>query len=301
MAAGKGAMVWQLRRWKGGDPQQQAAHAVSLGLTHVSIKMVDGRSERWEGSLSNQNADLLPTALQALRAAGVRVTGWGWTYGGRYVMGVFVKDAGVARAEGELAAALCLRHGISEWLIDAEAEYNRDGMLPSAEAYMLGFEGQAPAVRHLLCSYRFPRTYQPKFPVDAFSVFQEGWAPQVYWIGDNRPDGGAVQLERSKVQYDAIRPLPFYPVAPTYLAAGPWTATGVQLRLFFEKAVALGCEGVSVWDLPQADAVQLAAIRDFAWPGAEPPPPAPPPPLPEKLPIEVRVPAGKTTVTIIEV
>jgi hypothetical protein len=298
MAKGKGAMVWKLRSWKGGDPVQQAAHAKELGLSHVSIKIVDGRSEKWEGSVPNQNADLLPAAVAKLRSEGIGVTGWGWTYGGRYVAGVFVKDAGVARAEGELAAALCIRYAIGEFLIDAEAEFNRTGMVASAEAYMVAFEGRAPAVRHLLCSYRFPRTHQPSFPVDVFATYQEGWAPQVYWLGDNRPDGGAVQLERSKAQYDAIRPLPFYPVAPTYMAAGPWTASGEQLRMFFGRALALGCEGVSVWDLPQANAAQLAAIRDFVWPGGSPPPPPPPPA--EPVPVEIRVPAGRIELTVTE-
>jgi hypothetical protein len=297
MAKGKGAMIWRLRSWKGGDPQQQAAHAKELGLSHVSIKIVDGRSERWEGSLPNQNADLLPAAIAALRSVGIAVTAWGWTYGGRWIAGVFSKSVDVARAEGELAARLCLRYGISEFMIDAEAEYNRTGMEPVAEAYMLGFEGVAPTVRHLLCSYRFPTTFQPSFPMSAFAIYQEGWAPQVYFIGDNRQDGGAIQLERSKVQYDDIRPLPFYPVAPTYVAAGPWTATGAQLRLFFEKAVALGCEGMSVWDLPQANAEQQLAIRNFDWPGTAPPPPPPPA---EKVPVEIRVPAGRIELTVTE-
>jgi hypothetical protein len=297
MAKGKGAMVWRLRQWSGGDPEQQVAHAKELGLSHVSIKIVDGRSEKWEGGLPNQNADLLPAAIAKLRSAGIGVTGWGWTYGGRTLAGVFTKSADVARQEGELAGRLCLRYDISEFLIDAEAEYNRAGMEPVAQAYMLGFEGTAPTVRHLLCSYRFPSTFQPNFPMGAFAIYQEGWAPQVYWLGDNRPDGGAIQLERSKAQYDAIRSLPFYPVAPTYAAAGPWTASGVQLKLFFERAVALGCEGISVWDLPQANAEQLLAIRNFAWPGAGQPPPPPPA---EQVPVEIRVPAGRVQLTVTE-
>jgi hypothetical protein len=296
MAKGKGGMVWRLRQWKGGDPQQQAEHAKELGLSHVSIKIVDGRSERWEGSLANQNADLLPTAVAALRSAGVGVTGWGWTYGGRTLAGIFSKSVEIARLEGELAGRLCLRHGLSEFLIDAEAEYNRAGMEPVAEAYMLGFEGIAPTVRHLLCSYRFPSTYQPNFPMGAFSIYQEGWAPQVYFVGDSREEGGAIQLERSKAQYDTIRPLPFYPVAPTYVAAGPWTATGAQLKRFFERAVALGCEGVSVWDLPQANADQQLAIKNFAWADEAPPPPPPA----DKVPVELRVPAGRIELTVTE-
>ena len=287
-------MVWQLRRWKNGDPQQQAAHAKELGLSHVSIKIVDGRQERWEGNLPRQNADLLPATITALRSTGIGVTGWGWTYGGRYVAGVFSKSVTIANEEGQLAAMLCNRYAIDEFLIDAEGEYNRAGMDQVAQGYMVGFEGSLPTVRHLLCSYRFPKTYQPNFPVDAFATYQEGWAPQVYFIGDSRQDGGAIQLERSKIQYDGIQSLPFYPVAPTYVAAGPWTATGTQLRLFFEKAIALGCEGVSVWDLPQANADQLLAIKNFVWPGPVPPPPDP-------VPVEIRAPAGSIDLTFMEI
>lgn len=296
---GKGAMVWKLRSWKSGDPQAQAAHARELGLSHVSIKIVDGRQERWErSSQANQNADLLPAAVGVLRSAGVEVTAWGWTWGGQYVLSVFRKDVGIARAEGQLAAELCQRYSIGEFLIDAEGEYNRTGMASVAEAYMLGFEGVAPTVRHLLCSYRFPKTYQQSFPVEAFATYQEGWAPQVYFVGDNRVDGGAIQMERSKAQYDTIRPLPFFPVAPTYRAAfagGAWQATGEQLMRFFARAAEIGCEGVSVWDLPQADEDQLLAIKNFQWPGAVPPPPV------EVLEVGVTVPAGKARVTVTEV
>jgi len=273
MAKGKGAMVWRLRSWKNGDPQQQALHAKELGLSHVSIKIVDGRQEKWEGVLPNQNADLLAGTIGALRSAGIGVTGWGWTYGGRYVAGVFSKSVAIATEEGQVAAALCQRYVIDEFLIDAEGEYNRVGMEQVAQGYMIGFESSLPTVRHLLCSYRFPKTYQQNFPVDAFAPYQEGWAPQVYFLGDRREDGGAVQLATCKAQYDGVRVLPFCPVAPTYVAAGPWTATGTQLRLFFQKAVDLGCEGVSVWDLPQANAEQLLAIKNFPWPGDVPAPP----------------------------
>jgi hypothetical protein len=96
--------------------------------------------------------------------------------------------------------------------------------------------------------------------------------------------------------YDKIRELPFVPVAPTYPAAGPWTASKIQLTNFFERAVEVGCAGVSVWDLPQATGSQLEAIREFDWPGTEPPPPPE-----EKIPIEIRIPAGKITVAITEI
>ncbi len=301
-SAGVGALVWKLRMWEGGLPSAQVKQALELGLSSVCLKINDGRQERWEGSRSNQNADLLPATVDALQQAGIKVTGWGWTYGGfgSTRLGLFRPSATIARAEGVLVGQLCLRYGMDDYLIDAEVQYNRAGMEPSAIALCEGLRATAPDVNQLLASYRFPRTAQPAFPVEAFAPFQNGWAPQVYWLGDNRPDGGAIQMQRSKDNhYDVIRKLPFVPIAPTYVAAGPWTATKLQLTNFFQRAVEIGSEGVSVWDLPQANASQLEAIKEFDWPGVELP--EPPEPPEEKLGIEVRVPAGKIEVRVTEV
>ncbi|KKN73405.1 hypothetical protein LCGC14_0401080 [marine sediment metagenome] len=304
----KGAMVWQLRQWMGGDAIAQAEHALELGLQNVCIKINDGRQERWEGNRTDQNADFLPATVNALQAAGIRVTGWGWTYGGSGSIRfrTFRPNADIARREGELSGELCLRYGMKDYFIDAEVQYHRDGMEPSANAFCEGLKGMAPNVNQLLCSYRFPRTAQPKFPVRTFAPHQNGWAPQVYFLQDNRVDGGAIQLQRSKENhYDLIRQLPYVGVAPTYLhkyrinlQARTWTANKLQLTNFFQRAAAIGCEGISVWRLEEANASQLEAIKEFNWPGSVEPPDPPPD---EKVNIEVRVPAGKTDVQVVEV
>jgi hypothetical protein len=308
-SSGKSGMVWQLRAWMGGDPAAQVGHAQALGLASVCIKINDGRQERWENRIrfpDNQNADLLPATVDALQAAGIKATAWGWTYGGRYVRQgidgngwIFRKDATVARQEGELAGNLCLRYGMEDYWIDAEHQYNQSGMEPSAVSLCEGLRAIAPDVNQFLCSYRFPRTAQPAFPMETFAPHMNGWAPQVYFLGDNRVDGGAIQLQRSKENhYDLIRRLPYIGVAPTYVAAGPWTATKLQLTNFFQKAVDIGCEGISIWAIEKANPSQLEAIGEFDWPGVEPP--EPPEPPGEKIGIEVRVPAGKVDVTVTE-
>jgi len=250
---GKGAMVWKLRDWQGGDPVAQAAQAVSLGLSHVSLKIIDGAQEKWEAFwIKRQNYELLPDTIAALDEAGVAVKAWGWTYGRQ------------PKAEAEKTIELCRKYGIEEYDIDAEHQYNKPGMATPARIYSETLAGASPEIRVGLCSYRFPKRYQPDFPVDAFAPFMDYWCPQVYFLGDNRVAGGASQLEISSKEYDGIRKLPYLGVAPTY-PWGSWRASKEQLRLFFEKAKSLGHEGFMVWDLPQASQEQLEAIREFVW------------------------------------
>lgn len=268
---GKSAMVWQLRSWQDGDPDRQLEQCQELGLTSVSLKINDGRQERYERNLwfpSNQNQDLLPATVEVLTEGGIRVTGWGWTYGGvTRLKKIFKRSTTIAADEGQLAGKLCTIYGMDDYYIDAEHQYHRSGMGPVATAFCEALRAAAPKVNQLLCSYRFPLTAQPKFPVQAFAPHVDGWAPQVYWEQDNRDDAGAIQMQRSKENhYDAIRELPFLPVAPTYSAPGPWTATGLQLTNFMQRAVEIGCKGVSFWDLPQANESQLEAIAKFDWP-----------------------------------
>ena len=267
--AGKGAMVWQLRNWQGGDPQAQAEHARQLGLDWVSLKVIDGQSETWESPrfvpAARQNAALLSDTLAALRAAGVQIFGWGYSYGGVYRLGLFFPSKTIAQREGEAAGPVLARHGLPGFQIDAEREYRRGvGRAERAEAYCLGLVSSAP-VEHSLCSYRFPRSSAADFPTSAFAPYMENWSPQVYWIRDNRPHGGAAQLEMSVAEYQALRPLPMTPIGPTYPDRG-WRATPIQLRLFFEKAREIGvCVGVGIWCLDLATPEQLAALGEFAW------------------------------------
>ena len=250
---GKGAMVWQLRNWQGGDPDAQVAQALDLGLSHVSLKIIDGTNERWEWwYIKKQNYELLPETIAALNEAGIGVKGWGWSYGSS------------PKAEAEKTIELCRKHGIEEYDIDVEHQYNKQGMAGAARIYSETLAGADPEIRVGLCSYRFPKRYQPDFPVDAFAPFMDYWCPQVYFLGDCRVVGGASQLEISSKEYDGIRKLPYLGVAPTY-PYGDWSATKDQLRLFFEKAKALGHEGFMVWDLPQASEKQLEAIKEFVW------------------------------------
>jgi hypothetical protein len=284
--SGKGAMVWRLREWEDGDPARQAAACVQAGLSWISIKVNDGTDFRWESESSfpnNQNEDLLPDTVAALREAGVVVIGWGYDYG-RTPEVVRGGTPSISKAHAEAAAvvAACAEYDIWHYQIDAQTPYRGDGMGPVAEAFIQRLNRDAPLVEYSLCSYRYPLTHQPDFPVRIFAPLLDSWCPQVYFLEDNRADAGFLQTQTSYVQHQSIASLPYFPIFPTYqwvnpVSREPWRASYAQLIHSFAGAFALGLPAAGVWDLPQADAEQLAAIADFEWPEPEEPPPGPVP------------------------
>ncbi len=255
MIKGLGAMVWKLRNWESGSPVLQAEQCKKYGLSWISIKIVNGVDRKWEGSIGKQNADLMRATVEELVKNGVTVIGWGWTYG--------FQPREEADKTKELMAEYAQFGMTKLFQIDAESHYMY-GMRNEAIVYSQWLDDDA-TMSQMLCSYRFPLTFQPSFPVREFMHICEFANPQVYFIGDNRPDAGALQLERSYLEYKGIKDVPFIGIAPTYRAAGGWRATRGQLAGFFQKAKDLGNPAVGIWDLPQATTDQLNAFLDVDW------------------------------------
>lgn len=284
---GKGAMIWRLREFERGDVQKQKETVLELGLDWVSPKIADGTDERWEGSLANQNADLLPDFVDAMREIGVRVIGWVYTYGRRPERSWGIPSASKAADEALTAIRIARKYGITHIQIDAEGEYRANRMAEVAERYCVTLNQEAPDIEYSLCSFRYVVTHQPDFPIFEFAPHMDGWCPQVYFLGDNRKRGGSIQLNDSFNHYmTRVKRLPYFGIAPTYVwtnpnTGEPWTASYAQLIEFFTMAVMLGNPAVGIWDLPQANDNQLRALADFKWPDGEPP--TPPSDIAERL------------------
>lgn len=279
MFKGKGAMVWVLRNWQQGDAFAQAAHAQELGLDYVLIKGVNGLNERWERvGTARQNADLLPGAISALVAAGIEAAVWGYEYG----RGSYPPFPSIAAREGEAAARIlrkCMDVGASaKFVVDAEREwreaYRRLGqgsglnMQAEVDRWMTGFRSAAPAGVELgLCSFRFPSA-QPDFAWNWLRHVQ-AHLPQVYWWGDDRVDGGALQLEQSHRELQAMRQLPMIPVGSFKWDGHPWRTTPEQIARFLARAKSLGCPGAAMYTLDAGGdgslPEQMAALQDFRW------------------------------------
>jgi hypothetical protein len=77
---GKGFFTWRLPETEGGDPAQIAAAAKSAGLSHVLIKIADGKYS-YHGVFGDLKDYVTPT-IEALRQAGIHIWGWHYIYGG---------------------------------------------------------------------------------------------------------------------------------------------------------------------------------------------------------------------------
>jgi hypothetical protein len=275
-------MVWKLREWKNGNPQDQLDECRRLGLRWISIKDQDGELARWEGSLARQNADLIPVTVPVLANAGIHVSGTVWLYGRTRTLN---RDWSVVEADATIAIAQALRNiGVEPvLLVNAEGYYKTTALRPNmgdlARVYCQRVRMGVPDIQLILDTYKFPSIHST-FPFSRFMESCVGNAPEEYWLGETALNAGVATLDRSLVEYAAIRVLPTVPIAPTYpygLGDGTtWTAGPLQLTNFFQRAVTKGCQGAGIWRLETATPGQKDAIAAFPWPG----------PVPQPIPFE---------------
>lgn len=271
MLSGKGALVWKIRDWAGGDPDVQVQHALALGLDWVSLKLVDAIYLGWEDGLASQNKDLAPVLIPKLRAANIVVSGWGYTYG----LQRFAPYGPNGANEGKAAQAVCRKYGIRDWLIDAESEYERSGTSGQAGPYCDALLGGAPDIDPYLCAFRFP-IYHTTFPFSTFLAHCKGHAPQLYFEQVVAVTAAVNQLSSSIQELQAIRTLPYIPILPGYEGhypdKTPWRASPAQLTAVMQKAKDLKLAGVGLYALDEATPEQLVALGAFQWHDAPPPP-----------------------------
>ena len=194
------------------------------------------------------NVGYLDRLVPALRAAGVSVVFWGWSYG----KSAYAPYASIAKIEGEVARALIDQYKPDAWIIDAESYWKRPGMSYEVSKYLTGLGHSTLSIPVYVTSYRYPdshRTFPWKTWYDALKKGVDGWVPQVYWEGDFSADAGIVQLNKSFAQYIAnglLDGLRYFPAPPAY-RVGTWEPTPIQVTGFMQRADLLGLSGFMPW------------------------------------------------------
>jgi len=277
MLKGKGMFIWEIQNCDGGNAQQIVARARAAGLTHVQVKIADGR-DRYP--YEDQYDTMLVATIAALQNAGITVWGWQFVYGrDRYNT-----DVRTAVEEADIAADRVQALGLAGFAVDLEETGNPvwtwHGDEVDCRNYMtrlrerLGSDFPIAA-----CSHRFPRTYQWT------EEWQRLWnefmprcnyaMPQVYWL---QAHNAADQLQTSYDQYRQLWPhLTYVPVGAAYYEGwANWTATPEEVRQFLQKARELNMPAASFWSWqharndphnPDYPGTELwDAIAAFDWP-----------------------------------
>lgn len=249
---GKGFYLWKINECEGGNVQAIADVAAQAGLTHILIKIADGKySYNYDW---NRKIDLVPPLVQALRAKGI--SPWGW----HYVRGD--EPAAEARKAVERVRAL----GVDGYVIDAEQEYK--GRHAAARQFMTLLRRDLPNTPIALSSYRYP-SYHANLPWREFLDKCDLNMPQVYWQGASNP---RAQLERCLREFRGLAPVrPIFPTGAAYTEHN-WTPKPGEIVEFMEAARANGLAGVNFWEFAAARKLNLwGPIAQFPWQGGPAP------------------------------
>lgn len=200
--------------------------------------------------------------VDALRAKGISVGGWGYTYPEK------------PGPQGAYASERIEKFDLEFWFVNAEKEWKKLGLGDDAELHMesISHNKKTPV---LLCSYRYP-SYHAPFPFAKFLHFCEGANPQVYWMQAHNP---AYQLEKSYNEYKQLltEGQMFVPIGSAF-GEGGWVATPEELKEFEAKCVAMGFKTRGYWSLDyMLKKGRLDFMKAIFGDPQTPPPPYPPP------------------------
>lgn len=268
---GKGMFIWKLKNCANGDMQIMASMARDAGFSWVTIKTVDGLVNFNQGAGPEwAQPNLLPEAVGALRAVGIKVYGWGYEYGTDWL------GRSLAAGEAKLAAENIKRFSFDGYFIDVEKEYKKNGSAANADIFMHALRASCPGTPLGLCSYRFPSLH-PEIPWSNFLQHCDFHAPQVYWL---KATNSGAQLRQSVRELTALRNLPIIPVGCAYFDTGyQWQPTVGELNEFDQTAHELNLPGITWWEWEenkhgaQYIAPFWQAISAHNWGQPNPPPP----------------------------
>lgn len=255
---GKGFYLWKVDRVEGGNPNAIAQVAKQAGLTHVLIKVADGR---YDYNVDRERKiDLVPPLVAALRARGIQPWGWHYIYGHYPLV--------EARRSIERVKQLQL----DGFIVNAEKEFKEKGMDVAARQYMLEVRKGLPNTPIGLSTYRYPSYHYP-FPFRTFLEYCDINMPQVYWVKNNNP---GAQLLKSLREYQNLNPWrPYFPTGAAYGENG-WRATPEQVAAFLNAVREYDLPGANFWEwyyARQNDNKLWEPVEKFPWPGGSNPVP----------------------------
>lgn len=260
MLQGKGMYLWRIHRVEGGNPAAIAEVAQKAGLSHVLVKIADGRGtyntyKVQDGrELYNYQGgeDHVAGVVAALRAKGIQPWGWQYIYGQYPIQ------------EARMAIQRVKQFNLPGFVVNAEIEFQARGMDVKARQYMQELRAGLPDTPIALSSFRFPNLHNP-FPWEAFLEYCDLNMPQVYWVGANNPGQQLLKSIREFQSRKVWRPL--FPTGAAYGEHG-WRATPEQVTAFLQAVKDNGLPGANFWEwyyARQYESKLWNPVEKFEW------------------------------------
>jgi hypothetical protein len=229
--------IWNLSSCTQGNSVKLAQKAQAADFKWVTIKVCNGYAEF--------QTSMLGPAIDALRAVGIKVYGWGYIYGANS----FYQS--LAASEAKVAIKQISIFELDGFMMDPESEYKRLGASTWASTYIHAIRSSLPDISLGLCSYRFPSVH-PELPWSIFLSHSDFHNPQVYWEGAHN---SGQQLRKSVTELKALKDIPIVPVGSAY-PQGTWFPTPYDLDDFYATAIDLKLPGWGWWSWQHAEAMQ---------------------------------------------
>jgi len=233
---GKGMYMWQVDACEGGSIQAIVNRAMDVGLDFILLKIADG-TNRYNGDVTS--------LVNALRAAGVCVWGWQYTYGTN------------PEEEAKYAADRIKKFGLAGFVVDAESEY--EGHPDLASRYMTALRSHLPGVPIALSSFYWPEMHS-SFPWREFLSQCDLNIPQVYWYQKDPVDALRLSLSQH-IRYGR----PILPAGACYEMVAGQPPTKEALTRFLTETENRGLMGVCFWSWQHTSEDQWAAIKEYEW------------------------------------
>lgn len=245
---GKGFYLWQISRVEKGNPDAIANLAKQAGLSHVLIKVADGR---YDYNVKD-SVDAVPPLVTALRARGIQAWGWHYIYGHYPTI------------EAERSIRRVKQLNLDGFVVNAEKEFKVKGMDTAAREYMSKLRSGLPNTPIGFSSYRYPSYHRP-LPFETFLEYSDINMPQVYWVQSTNP---GAQLLKSLREYQNLNTWRIYfPTGAAYKEHG-WTATPEQVSEFLHAVREYNLPGCNFWEWYYACMYEKKLwnpVAEFPW------------------------------------
>ena len=263
----KGIFSWQVPSVLKGEPRAFAHLLAEAGFESVYLKVADGAGAYGVTGIT-------PELINALRANGILIIGWGFNYGLDW------------KGEAKIGAAQVNRWGLDGYIWDVESRYESTPNAVQNAYNMLAVFKQEVAMPTptAFCSWAYWKSrvfgseIHPISVLKAFMSVCDYGMPMQYWQG-NTPALAVSYLNGSLEQWRKYTDKPLIPAGRAYNGDGG--EVNAPSVVAYEQAVRVaGCKGISWWELDQAQPkyhadvwAALSAMEKFGTETTPPPPP----------------------------